>query len=84
MKYMPGPLASALSGSVAGQTASRNRYGVYWRTRAIPVTSTTTAALNAKARFTSQSQAWQGETDATRLAWKEWALDNPITDALGQ
>lgn len=84
MKFMPGPFIGNASGSIGGNVFSRNRYGAYVRDRAIPVTSTTTEALNAKAIFTTQSQAWRSLTDGERLAWKEWALDNPITDALGQ
>lgn len=84
MKFMPGPFIGNASGSVGGQVASRNRYGAYFRTRAIPVTSTTPAALNAKARFTTASQAWIALTEGQRLAWKEWALDNPVIDRLGQ
>ena len=84
MKFMPGPFIGNASGSIGGNVFSRNRYGAYTRVRAIPVTSTTDAALNAKARFATASQAWQALTDVQRLAWKEWALDNPIIDALGQ
>lgn len=84
MKYMPGPLAAALSGSTGGTTASRNRYGVYFRTRAIPVTSTTPAALNAKGRLATASQAWESLTEAQRLSWSEWAVDHPIIDRIGQ
>ncbi len=84
MKFMPGPFIGNASGSIGGNVFSRNRYGAYTRVRAIPVTSTTDAALNAKARLTTASQAWQALTDLQRLAWKEWALDHPIIDALGQ
>ena len=83
-KIILGPMVGAASGSVGATTFSHNRYGTYTRRRAIPVTSTTTPATNAKARFTTRSQAWQGLTAAQRLAWKEWALDHPITDTLGQ
>ncbi len=83
-KIILGPMVGAASGSVGATTFSHNRYGTYTRRRAIPVKSTTTPATNAKARFTSRSQAWQGLTSGQRLAWKEWALDHPITDTLGQ
>ncbi len=83
-KILLGPMVGAASGSIGATTFSHNRYGTYTRRRAIPVKSTTTPATNAKARFTTRSQAWQGLTAAERLAWKEWALDHPITDTLGQ
>lgn len=82
-KFTPGPLAGAISGSVGGSTFSHNRYGPYIRRRAIPVTSTTEEALAAKARFTSQSQAFSALTAAQKLGWEEYALHNPVTDALG-
>lgn len=77
-------MIGAASGSVGGQTASRNRYGAYFRTRAVPVASTTNPALQAKARLAAASQAWGGLTDAQRLSWRTWAATNPVTDALGQ
>ena len=84
MKYTPGPMIGAASGAIGGQVASRNRYGAYFRTRAIPVASGTVPALAAKALLAAASQAWGGLTDAQRLAWRTYASTNPITDALGQ
>lgn len=84
MKYTPGPMIGAASGSIGGNTASRNRYGAYWRTRAIPVTSTTTDALAAKARFSTYSANWSALTAAQRLSWNNFAQTHPTTDALGQ
>ena len=84
MKYTPGPMIGAASGSVGGQTASRNRYGAYFRTRAIPTTATSDAALSAKSRLAAASQAWGALTAAQRLSWRTWAQTNPVTDALGQ
>lgn len=83
-KVILGPMVGAASGSIGATTFSHNRGGTYIRRRAIPITSTTIPATNAKARFTTRSQAWQARTDSERLAWREWALDHPITDTLGQ
>lgn len=82
-KFTPGPLAGAISGSIGGTTFSHNRWGPYMRRRAIPVTSTTQDALAAKARLTSQSQAWQTRTSQEKAAWNTWATVNPITGPLG-
>lgn len=82
-KYTPGPLAGAISGSIGGATFTHGPYGAIIRRRAIPVTSTTTDAVNAKARLTSRSQAYQALTAAQRLAWDAWGQSNPVTDALG-
>lgn len=84
MKYTPGPMIGAASGSIGGNTASRNRYGAYFRTRAIPVTSTTTDALAAKSRFSTYSANWSALTAAQRLSWNNFAQTHPSTDALGQ
>lgn len=82
-KFTPGPTVAAVSGSIGGTVYSRNRYGAYMRFRAVPITSTTSWAMNAKARFAAASQAWQAESDADREAWNQFAIGNPVTDALG-
>ena len=84
MKYTPGIAIGAASGSVGGTTFSRNRYGVYTRTRAIPVNPNTQAQQNARSRLSTYSALWQSLTAAQRLAWKAWSGQNPITDSLGQ
>lgn len=82
-KFTPGPTVAAVSGSIGGTVYSHNRGGMYIRNRSIPITSTTTEALNAKARLATASSAWQNLTDAQRAAWLSWALQNPVTDSLG-
>jgi hypothetical protein len=37
-----------------------------------------------RASLSNLSTAWSGLTSGERLAWKEWADQNPIVDALGQ
>ncbi len=83
MKFTPGPTIAAASGSIGGTVYSHNRGGMYTRNRSIPITSTTTFALNAKSRLATASAAWQDLTDAQRAAWLSWALQNPVTDTLG-
>jgi len=84
MIFSPGLVASQLSGSVGGTTASRNRGGQYFRARAIPSTVTSTAAQAAKSRLSGRSQAWAGLTDAQRDSWTRWARLNPVINALGR
>ena len=84
MKFTPGPAIAAASGSIGGTVFSRNRYGAYTRNRAIPIKSTTIYALAAKARLGGISAEWQDITAAEKLAWNSWALNNPVTDTLGQ
>ncbi len=83
-KFTPGAIAGQISGSIGGWTFSHSRYGPYIRRRAVPITSTTPAALKAKADFAAGSTAWQALAAATKLAWNSWAIVNPITNSLGQ
>lgn len=83
-KFLPGPAVAAASGSIGGTVFAHNKGGMYIRNRSIPTTSTTEKALAQKARMAAASQAWQGLTAAQRLAWLEWANENPVIDKLGQ
>jgi len=83
MKFTPGIAIGAASGSIGGTTFSRNRYGAYTRTRAIPVNPNTLAQQNARSRLSTYSANWQVLTASQQLAWKSWANQNPITNTLG-
>jgi hypothetical protein len=80
MKYLGDPS----SGSQAGTTASRNRFGQYYRTRATPVNPNTPAQQNARNRLAAQSQAWGALTANQRQAWEAYAANHPVVDSLGQ
>lgn len=71
------------SGSQAGTTSSRNRFGQYRRTRATPVNVNSSAQQAARNRLSELSSGWRGLTDIEREAWESYALGNPTTDALG-
>jgi len=83
MKFTPGPMIGAASGSVGGQVFSRNRYGAYVRTRAIPVNPNTLAQQNARRRLSTYSANWQYLTASQQLSWNAWAVQNPIINTLG-
>jgi hypothetical protein len=72
------------SGSLAGTTASRNRYGQYNRTRAIPVNPSSTAQGTMRARLAASAAAWRGLTDLQRTGWESLALQMSRADSLGQ
>lgn len=72
------------SGSVAGVTSSRNRYGQYRRTRAIPVNVNSLAQQRARNDLATWSAAWRGLTPEQRLAWDVWANTVTFADSLGQ
>ena len=83
MIFTPGIAIGAASGSIGGTTFSRNRYGAYTRVRAIPVNPNTLPQQNARSRLSTFSQNWQNLAASEQLAWKSWANQNPITNALG-
>jgi len=72
------------SGSQASTTASRNRFGQYNRTRAMPTQPRTAAQTAVRANLTEVSRAWGQLTDADRAAWNSYAASHPRTDSLGQ
>lgn len=79
----PGPTVAAISGSIGGTVYSRNRGGPYIRNRAIPVDPNTSFQINVRAILAARSQAWADRTPAERAAWENWALQNLVTNALG-
>jgi hypothetical protein len=72
------------SGSVSGQTASRNRFGQYMRTRAIPVNPSSAAQGTVRARLAANSAAWRLLTSAQRAGWSDLGLSMVRSDSLGQ
>jgi hypothetical protein len=72
------------SGSTAGTTSSRNRFGQYRRTRATPVNPNTTAQSSARARLSESATSWRGLTDAQRAGWTSLGEQMTRTDSLGQ
>lgn len=77
-------LAEPRSGSLQGQTSSRNRYGQYVRSRATPVNPNSTAQGVVRARLSANSAAWRALTDAQRAGWEGLGSQMSRTDALGQ
>ena len=72
------------SGSLAGQTASRNRFGQSARTRAIPVNPASGAQGVVRARLGVNSAGWRSLTSAQRAGWSGLGLSIVRTDPLGQ
>jgi len=72
------------SGSIAGQTSSRNRFGQYKRTRAIPVNPSSAAQGLVRTRMSTNSAAWRMLTSAQRAGWNDLGLSMVRTDSLGQ
>ncbi len=83
-KFTPGPTIAEIRGSIGGTVFSRNHYTAYTRNRVVPVVSTTSPAMLAKARLSAATVAWQNLTQAQRNAWLAFALSNPVSNSLGQ
>lgn len=77
-------LKAPQSGSLAGTTASHNRYGQYERNRRTPVSPTRTSRQSTvRGLFSAASSAWQTLTAGVQAAWSSFAASHPITDRLG-
>jgi hypothetical protein len=72
------------SGSLAGQTSSRNRYGQYRRTRATPVNPSSPAQQEARTRLQENSAAWRNLTVEQRTGWASLGASMTRQDSLGQ
>jgi UPF0716 family protein affecting phage T7 exclusion len=72
------------SGSKEGITASRNRFGQYIRTRAIPVNPASFAQGAVRARMAGNSAAYRLLTSAQRAGWSDLGLMMIRSDSLGQ
>jgi hypothetical protein len=79
-----GLLASEMSGSLAGITASHNRGGLYLRARAIPVNPSSVRQQVIRAAMASLAIRWTTTlTQVQRDAWDVYAANVPVTDRLG-
>lgn len=72
------------SGSVAGVTSSRNRFGQYRRTRAIPVNPQSSYQGTVRARLAAAAAAWRALTALQREGWTVLGSQMTRTDSLGQ
>lgn len=77
-------LTDPRSGSYQGITSSRNRFGQYIRTRAIPVQPRTSFQAAVRARMASNSARYRTLTAYQIAAWKSLGLLMTRRDSLGQ
>src|SRR5215831_537288 len=80
MKFLGEPR----SGPLAGQTNSRNRFGQYVRSRAVPVNPNSTFQAAVRSRLALNAAAWRALTDVQRAGWTSLGLQMVRTDSLGQ
>lgn len=79
MKFTTGAMVGDLSGSIGSTTASRNKFGQYFRSKVIPVNPNTTRQQTVRAFFATLVSAWNDAlTPAQRTAWNLWAQNTTI------
>lgn len=83
MKYAPGLMVGQLSGSTGSTTASRGRFGSYFRSRTIPTNPNSTSQQGVRGIFGGLSQAWRALSESQRLAWNALAEQIAKVDSLG-
>jgi len=84
VKYVPSAFAGQLSRSLGSTTASRNRYGSYFRNRTTPVNPSTGAQETVRARLAGFSAQWSLLSDTQRAGWTALGLQMVRSDSLGQ
>ena len=67
-----------------GVTASRNRFGQYLRSRAIPVNPSSTAQGLVRTRLSPNSESWRALTAVQRAGWAGLGASMVRSDSLGQ
>jgi len=78
-----GSVVATISGSVAGCTYSRNRYGPYVRNRSIPVNPSSPPQIAVRQIFSDLATAWNVDLDdAERAAWDDFAAQVPLNGEL--
>lgn len=78
------PIHGQMSGSIAGNTFSRNRSGAYVRNRGIPVNPNTAGQQVVRGALGAAVSIWNNSlTVAEREAWNAYALTVTRTNALG-
>lgn len=82
VKY--GAVVTEASGSIDGITYSRNTFGAYARTRAVPVNPNTPAQTAARTLLTALSQQWRGLSQVNRNGWNTVAQSVVRTNSLGE
>jgi len=74
-----------MSGSIAGNTHARNRFGNYMRARTKPVNPNTARQVTARSRLALLAEDWREVlSDAQRIAWNTYAAGVSWLNGLGE
>lgn len=80
-----GLLATEMSGSIAGITASHNRGGQYFRARAVPVNPSSIYQQSIRGALSFLATNWFNTLTGTqRAAWDTYGKNVPTVDRLGE
>jgi len=83
--FTPGLAISQISGSSGGQTFSRNRFGQYIRSRAIPINPNSSYQQAIRNAVSQLAARWsQVLTSTQRDAWNSYASNVSVQNRLGQ
>jgi hypothetical protein len=78
-------LVTEASGSMGGMVASHNRFGQYFRARAVPVNPSSIYQQIIRSVMLSLASRWSDTlTDPQREAWESYAANVQRPDALGE
>ena len=84
MKFLS-PVYSSASGSIGGITYSRNKGGMYTRTRAKPTNPNSIRQQASRAYLGNAVQQWATNlSELERNSWRNYAAQVPMLDKLGQ
>lgn len=78
------PIHGEMSGSIAGNTYSRNKGGLYVKRAAHPTNPNSVLQQAARATLQSISAGWASLTEDQRDNWNQYAAANPRINRLGE
>lgn len=84
MKYVPSMYIGQLSRSQGGTTASRNRFGSYFRNRSTPVNPDTSLQQVQRLAMAAAGEAWRALSGSERSGWSAIGEEYSRQDSLGQ
>lgn len=73
-----------MRGSVAGNVFSRNGGGSYVRQKVSPINPNTTRQQLVRGRLDTLSKQWANLAPGLRVAWKNFGIQHPKTNAFGE
>lgn len=84
MKYVPSLMVGQLSGSAGSTTASRNRFGSYFRNRVQPTNPNSGSQQTYRQRLQDLSGQWRDLSDEQRTGWALVGDQMTRQNSLGQ